>query len=107
MNIAPALAALSDPTRLAIVTRLAETGEIDATELARPFSISQPAVSRHIKVLEESGWVTRRTVGTRRPIRLNPARLDEIIVWSGRLRAAFAANYARLDALLKEQGEQS
>ncbi|NNL72923.1 MAG: helix-turn-helix transcriptional regulator, partial [Silicimonas sp.] len=56
MKIDTAFAALADPTRLAIVSRLAETGEVDATELARPFAISQPAVSRHIKVLEDSGW---------------------------------------------------
>lgn len=103
MKIDAAFSALADPTRLAIVTRLAEDGETDATELARPFDMSQPAVSRHIKVLEDSGWVTRRRVGTRRPVRLNPARLDEIIVWSGRLRAALSANYSRLDAILEER----
>ena len=102
MNIDAAFAALADPTRLAIVTRLAEHGEVDATELAQPFAMSQPAVSRHIKVLEEAGWVKRRRVGTRRPVRLNPARLDEIIVWSGRLRATLQANYARLDEILQE-----
>ena len=103
MNIDSAFAALADPTRLAIVTRLAVDGEVDATELARPFDITQPAISRHIKVLEDTGWVTRRRVGTRRPVRLNPARLDEIIVWSGRLRAAMQANYDRLDRLLAEK----
>lgn len=102
MKIDAAFSALADPTRLAIVTRLAEEGEVDATELARPFAMTQPAISRHIKVLEQTGWITRRRVGTRRPVRLNPARLDEIIVWSGRLRAAMQANYARLDKLLAE-----
>ncbi|MBV2358817.1 metalloregulator ArsR/SmtB family transcription factor [Thalassococcus sp. CAU 1522] len=96
-------AALADPTRLGIVMRLAETGEIDATDLARPFAISAPAVSRHLKVLEQAGWVTRRRIGTRRPVRLDPARLDEVQVWTGRLRAALAANYARLDALLDSE----
>ena len=100
MQIDTAFAALSDPTRLDIVTRLAEDGEVDATELARPFTLTQPAVSRHIKILEQAGWVTRRRVGTRRPVRLDPARLDEVIVWSGRLRAALRANYERLDRLL-------
>lgn len=103
MQIASAFSALADPTRLAIVTRLAEDGETDATELARPFALTQPAVSRHIKVLEQTGWVIRRRVGTRRPVRLNPSRLDEIFVWSGRLRAAMQANYARLDTLLAEK----
>lgn len=102
MNLKTAFAALADPTRIGIVARLAEAGEVDATELARPFAISQPAVSRHIKVLEDAGWVTRRQVGTRRPVRLNPARLDEIHVWTGQLRATLAANYDRLDKLLEE-----
>ena len=95
--------ALADPTRQSILTRLAEGGEMDPTDLARPFDISAPAVSRHLKVLEQSGWILRRRIGTRRPARLNPARLDEIIVWSGRLRAAMADNYARLDRVLAEE----
>lgn len=103
MKMDAAFSALADPTRLAIVTRLAEEGETDATDLARPFAISQPAISRHIRVLEDTGWVTRRRIGTRRPVRLDPARLDEIIVWSGRLRAALQANYARLDKILEEK----
>ncbi|MXQ08725.1 metalloregulator ArsR/SmtB family transcription factor [Alphaproteobacteria bacterium GH1-50] len=103
MEVTKAFAALSDPTRLAIVTRLAERGEVDVMDLVPDFPISQPAISRHVKVLEESGWVTRRKVGTRRPIRLAPGRLDEIIVWSGRLRATLRANYARLDDLLAEK----
>ena len=103
MQIDTSFAALADPTRLGIVTRLAQTGEVDATELARPFAISQPAVSRHIKVLEDAGWVTRRSVGNRRPIRLNPEMIEQIHVWTGRLRATLAANYARLDALLEEE----
>ena len=100
MNIAHAFSALSDPTRLAIVTRLAERGEADVMDLVSDFTISQPAISRHVKVLEDTGWVTRRRIGTRRPVRLAPARLDEIIVWSGQLRARLQANYARLDDLL-------
>ncbi len=104
MNIDLAFSALADPTRVGIILRLAEAGEVDATELAKPFEISQPAVSRHIKVLEETGWVTRRRVGTRRPVRLNPARLDEVHVWTGQLRAMLTANYSRLDKLLEEDG---
>ncbi len=102
MQIDTAFAALSDPTRMGIVMRLAEAGEVDATELAKPFDISQPAVSRHIKVLETAGWVNRRQVGNRRPIRLNPEKLEQIHVWTGRLRATLAANYSRLDTLLEE-----
>ncbi|MDJ0637426.1 MAG: metalloregulator ArsR/SmtB family transcription factor [Paracoccaceae bacterium] len=102
MNIETAFAALSDETRLSIVTRLAEKGETDATELANPFGISQPAISRHLRILEDAGWVLRRRIGTRRPVRLNPVRLDEVAVWSGKLKAALAANYARLDQVLEE-----
>ncbi len=105
MKIFSTFAALSDPTRLAIISRLAEEGETDATELAQPFTISQPAVSRHLKVLEDSGWIERRKVGTRRPVRLNPLKLEEVLVWTGKLRATLHANYARLDALLEEKEE--
>lgn len=96
-------AALADPTRLAIVARLAEEGEVDATELARPFEISQPSVSRHIRVLEEAGWITRRRIGSRRPLRLSPERLAEVHRWSGGLIARMEARYARLEQLLAEQ----
>ena len=102
MKIETAFAALADETRLSIVTRLAEEGETDATELANPFGISQPAISRHLRILEDAGWVLRRRVGTRRPVRLNPAQLDEVTVWSGKLKAALAANFARLDRILDE-----
>ena len=105
MDMDIAFTALADPTRIGIIMRLAEAGEVDATELAKPFDISQPAVSRHIKVLEETGWITRRRVGTRRPVRLNAARLDEVHVWTGRLRATLAANYSRLDKLLEEDAK--
>ncbi len=101
MQSANAFAALSDPTRLAIIERLASEGAVDATELARPFDISQPAISHHIKVLEDADWVTRDRIGNRRPVQLNPERLDEIHVWSGRLREAIKADYDRLDRLLE------
>lgn len=103
MQIATAFAALADPTRLAIIDRLAQEGAVDATELARPFDISQPAISRHIRVLEDAGWVTRTRIGNRRPVALAPDRLEEIHVWSGRLRDTLRANYARLDDLFKGQ----
>ena len=103
MQFDATFAALADPTRLAIVARLAGEGEVDATELARPFDISQPAVSRHIKVLEEAGWITRRRVGTRRPVRLSEAKLKEIHTWSSRLLQVMAQNFDRLDRLLEEK----
>lgn len=94
MNIAEAFTALADPTRLAIVTRLAKEGETDATELARPFEISQPAVSRHIRILADAGWVSQRRVGTRRPVRLSGERLTQLHQWSGSLLQIMEANYA-------------
>lgn len=103
MQLNTSFTALADPTRLAIVARLADEGEVDATELARPFDISQPAVSRHIRVLEEAGWITRRQVGVRRPIRLNAAKVEELHIWSSRLLQAMAGNFDRLDRLLTEK----
>ncbi|KIQ71275.1 ArsR/SmtB family transcription factor [Wenxinia marina] len=92
-------AALADPTRRAILARLAE-GEAGVMELAEPFEISQPAVTRHLKVLEGAGLILRRAEGTRRPCCLNPDALGEIEAWCTRLRETFAANYDRLDTLL-------
>lgn len=94
-------AALADPTRRAILDRLAR-GEATVTELSAPFDISQPAISRHLRVLEDAGLITRRIDGTKRPCRLAGAPLEEIETWLARLRTAFEANYARLDGLLAE-----
>ena len=91
--------ALSDPTRRAILARLA-SGEATVMELARPFRMSQPAVSRHLKVLENAGLILRRVEGTRRPCRLAPAAVDEIDRWLAMLRTALSANYDRLDTVL-------
>jgi DNA-binding transcriptional ArsR family regulator len=94
-------AALADPTRRAILARLAE-GEVTAMELAAPFEISQPAVSRHLKVLENAGLITRRVDGTRRPCRLAGAPLEAVEAWLTGLRTALEANYSRLDDVLAE-----
>ncbi|KJZ19493.1 ArsR family transcriptional regulator [Loktanella sp. S4079] len=94
-------AALSDPTRLAIVQRLA-IGEATVTELAEPFDMSQPAVSRHLKVLESAGLISRRIDGQRRPCRLADGALDNLDQWLSMLRRSMAANYDRLDAVLAE-----
>lgn len=94
-----AFAALADPTRRAILLRLTE-GEATAGELAEPFDISQPAVSRHLKVLEGAGLIVRRVEGTRRPCQLAAGALDELDTFLERLREALEANYARLDRLL-------
>jgi DNA-binding transcriptional ArsR family regulator len=96
--------ALSDPTRRAILSRLAK-GEAGVMELAEPFDISQPAISRHLRVLEEAGLIARRVEGTKRPCRLAPDGMAAIEQWLGLLRKALETNYARLDKVLAEQGK--
>jgi DNA-binding transcriptional ArsR family regulator len=96
--------ALADPTRRAILARLAQ-GEATVTELAAPFAMSQPAVSKHLKVLERAGLVTVGLDGTRRPRRLEPLPLAAATEWIERYRAAWEANFQRLDALLDEIGD--
>ena len=71
-------------------------------ELAAPFEMTQPAVSRHLKVLEGAGLIVRRAEGTKRPCRLAPAAIDEIDQWLGLLREALAKNYDRLDQVLAD-----
>jgi DNA-binding transcriptional ArsR family regulator len=96
------LAALSDPTRRAILAQLAE-GEATINELAQPFAISQPAISRHIKVLTEAGLIVQRVEGTKRPCRLAPGALSELDEYLEMLRKALEQNYHRLDRLLAKQ----
>jgi DNA-binding transcriptional ArsR family regulator len=98
-NLDTAFSALADPTRRAILARLA-SGEATVMELAAPFAMTQPAVSRHLKVLEGAGLIVRRAEGTKRPCRLAPAGITEIDQWLAMLRQAFAANYDRLDDVL-------
>jgi DNA-binding transcriptional ArsR family regulator len=93
--------ALADPTRRAILSRLA-TGEATVMELAKPFRMTQPAVSRHLKVLEGAGLIVRRVEGTRRPCRLAEKGIDAIDKWLATLRQALSANYDRLDTLLSD-----
>ena len=93
------LHALADPTRRAILARLAQ-GEATVGEIARPFAISQPAVSRHIKVLTESGLVVQSVQGTKRPCRLARGGLDDLDAYLAMLRRALERNYQRLDRLL-------
>lgn len=97
-----AFSALADPTRRAILLRLVE-GEATVGELSEPLPISQPAVSRHLKVLEAAGLIERRIDGTRRPCRLATGALDELDAYLAMLRDALETNYARLDRLLAEQ----
>jgi DNA-binding transcriptional ArsR family regulator len=90
--------ALSDPTRRAILRRLAQ-GEATVMELARPFDMSQPAVSRHLKVLERAQLIERRVDGTRRPCRLSPPGIDAIDRWLDELRGGLSKNCEQLDAV--------
>jgi DNA-binding transcriptional ArsR family regulator len=89
-------AALADPTRRAILTRLA-TGEATVGDLAEPFTLTQQAVSKHIKVLERAGLISRSRVAQSRPCRFEPARFDEAAEWIGRHRREWAERYDRLD----------
>jgi DNA-binding transcriptional ArsR family regulator len=98
-NLDAAFSALADPTRRAILARLA-LGEATVMELARPFEMTQPAISRHLKVLEGAGLIVRRVEGTKRPCRLAPAGIAEIDRWLAILREALGANYDRLDEVL-------
>lgn len=92
-------AALADPTRRAILARLAK-GEATVNELAEPFEISQPAISQHLKVLEDAGLIVRRVDGTRRPRRLVKARIEAMDRWLAMLRKSLEQNYDRLDQVL-------
>ena len=92
-------AALSDPTRRAILAQLA-LGEATVMELAKPFKMTQPAISQHLKVLEEAGLIVGRVDGTRRPRRLAKAGIDAMDQWLAMLRRALERNYDRLDQVL-------
>jgi len=94
-------AALADPTRRAILARLA-TGEATVTELAEPFEMSQPAISRHLKVLERAGLISMDIDAQRRPRKLEPKRLAQAVDWIERYREIFEQHYQRLDVLLEE-----
>ena len=96
------LSALADPTRRQILARLA-LGEATVNELAKPFAVSQPAISRHIRVLAEAGLVVQRIDGTKRPCRLAPEALSELDQYLEMLREALTRNYRRLDHLLAKQ----
>jgi DNA-binding transcriptional ArsR family regulator len=94
-------AALADPTRRAILARLA-LGDASVTELALPFAMSQPAISKHLRVLERAGLISRGRDAQRRPRRIEPKRLKEADAWIERYRKIWEGNFKRLDALLEE-----
>jgi DNA-binding transcriptional ArsR family regulator len=97
--------ALADPTRRAILARLA-AGETSVMELAAPFSMSQPAISKHLKVLERAGLVTRRRDAQRRPARLEARPLGAATEWLEHYRRFWEGRFQRLDALLDEMKAQ-
>ena len=99
-NLDSLFAALADPTRRAIVTRLA-AGEATVLELAAPFAISLPAISRHLKVLEHAGLITRGRDAQRRPCQLRAEALDEVTRWTQHTRAAWNERFDALDDYLK------
>jgi DNA-binding transcriptional ArsR family regulator len=94
-------AALANPTRRAMLARLA-SGELSVTELAEPFSMSQPAISLHLKVLERAGLVSRGRDAQRRPVRVEPQPLEAATAWLEGYRDALERNFRRLDAVLEE-----
>jgi DNA-binding transcriptional ArsR family regulator len=94
-------AALADPTRRAILARLAE-GDANVSELSRPFDISQPAISRHLKVLERAGLISRGRAAQSRPCHLEAGRLKEATDWIALYRAFWEQSFDRLDELLVE-----
>ena len=99
LNLDAAFSALADPTRRAILARLAK-GEATVMELAEPFEMTQPAISQHLKVLEDAGLVARRVEGTKRPRRLAKAGVEAMDQWLAMLRKALERNYERLDEVL-------
>src|SRR5881275_2303352 len=93
--------ALADPTRRAILAKLA-SGRASVTELAEPFAMSQPAISKHLKVLERAGLVSGARDAQRRPRRIEPKPLADATGWLERYREIWEGNYQRLDAVLEE-----
>jgi DNA-binding transcriptional ArsR family regulator len=104
-NLDATFAALADPTRRAILARLAQ-GDANVGELAKPFEMSQPAISKHLKVLERAGLISRSREAQSRPCHLEAKRLREATEWIERYRRFWDASFDRLDALLIELKEK-
>ena len=100
-DLSATFGALADPTRRAILARLSE-GDASVLELAEPFDMSQPAISKHLKVLERAGLIERGREAQRRPCRLQPRRLKQAADWLGTYRQFWEASYSRLDDYLHE-----
>jgi DNA-binding transcriptional ArsR family regulator len=101
MNLDATFSALADPTRRAILSRLAR-GETTVQELAEPFAMSLPAVSRHLKVLERAGLIARSREAQWRPCRIEPRALKDVDDWLGHYRRFFDESFDRLDVYLKK-----
>jgi DNA-binding transcriptional ArsR family regulator len=101
LTLDQAFAALADPTRRGIVVRLAR-GEASVSDLVSSFSLTQPTISSHLKVLESAGLISRRKVAQTRPCKLVPERLKAVTDWLDQIQEAFEGHYKRLDALLIE-----
>lgn len=106
IDLDASFAALSDPTRRAILARLA-LGEATVNELAEPFEMTQPAISQHLKVLEQAGLIVSRIDGARRPRRLSKEGIDAMDQWLAMLRKALERNYERLDQVLAAMDSNS
>jgi DNA-binding transcriptional ArsR family regulator len=100
-HLSATFAALADPTRRAILARLA-TAEATVNELAEPFAMTQPAISKHLKVLERAGLISRDRDAQRRPSRLEAKRLAEASAWLDQYRQFWEASFTRLDSVLEE-----
>ncbi|MGA3224881.1 MAG: metalloregulator ArsR/SmtB family transcription factor [Acidobacteriaceae bacterium] len=105
ISLDAAFSALADSTRRAILARLAK-GEATVAELSEPFNMTQPAVSQHLKVLEDAGLIARRVDGTRRPRRLAKPGIEAMDQWLAMLRKALDKNYDRLDQVLAAMEHQ-
>jgi DNA-binding transcriptional ArsR family regulator len=101
-RLSTVLSALSDPTRRAIISRLAISGETSVTALAKPFRMSLPAVSKHLRVLEDAGLISRGRDAQWRPARLQAAPLKEVSDWVERYRHFWEKRFDRLDNYLHE-----
>ena len=101
LNLDATFSALADPTRRALLARLAQ-GEATVMELAKPFQMTQPAISQHLKVLEDAGLIVRRIDGARRPRRLAKGGIEALDQWLAMLRQALEKNYDRLDEVLAD-----
>src|SRR4051794_4007740 len=103
-QLSQTFAALADPTRRSILARLAE-GEATVNELAEPFTMSLPAISRHLKVLERAGLIVRSRDAQWRPSRMRTEPLDEAMAWMDARKRTWEARMDRLDAPLRKQGD--